>query len=155
MSRERQDFITKIGPLAQQCAKGTGLFASLMIAQACLESANGQSVLSKLFHNYFGIKASEGWIGKVATMSTTEFEHGHDISVKQPFRAYASIEDGFKDRVKFLEVNPRYALHAVFKALNPQAQAQDFVRAGYATDPAYATLLISIIKYYNLQSFDK
>lgn len=154
MSQQRKEFITLIAPLAVSSVKGTGLFASLMIAQACLESADSQSVLSKMFNNYFGIKAGPGWHGKVANMQTTEYVHGKPEKLSQPFRTYATKEAGFLDRVKFLVDNPRYALHGVFKALNPNAQAEDFVRAGYATDPQYANLLISIIRFYNLQKYD-
>lgn len=155
MSIERKKFINNIAVMAQESVKNTGLFASLMIAQACLESNDGVSVLSKVFNNYFGIKASEGWHGKVANMVTTEYVHGHPVKVVQPFRAYKCIEDGFLGRVKFLLSNPRYALHDVFRAVNPEAQAEDFVRAGYATDPKYASLLIQIIDSYNLKKYDK
>ena len=84
-------------------------------------------------------------------LPTTEYVRGQPVRIKQPFRAYASIEDGFKDRIRFLQVNKRYTLAGVFKCTSPEGQARCFLKAGYATDPAYPQKLIAILSEYELK----
>lgn len=152
----RQIFIQKVAAPAQQACKGTGLFPSLMIAQAILESGEGKSGLSASYNNYFGIKAGGGWTGKTVTLPTREVLNGKSVTVQAAFRAYNSLLDGFKDRCKFLRDNPRYAKAGVFTAATPEAQAEAFQKAGYATDPQYAKLLCQIINGSgNLKQYDK
>lgn len=155
MSKETNDFIRNISDEAITVCKGTRLFASLMIAQAILESNWGKSKLSSLHNNYFGIKAGKSWTGKKATYMTTEYVKGHPTQLAQDFRSYPTLVAGFADRVKFLQVNPRYTLNGVFTATTPEGQAKAFLKAGYATDPAYPQKLISIMNTYKLQQYDK
>ena len=150
----RQEFINTFSPIVKKVSKGTGLFPSLFMAQAILESGNGNSTLSKLHNNYFGIKASPAWTGKTALMKTTEYIGGKPVTVEAKFRKYDAPESSFLDRVLFLKQNKRYSNAGVFVAGNPFHQAQALQRAGYATDPKYAELLGSIIKKYNLESLD-
>jgi flagellum-specific peptidoglycan hydrolase FlgJ len=147
-------FISKISLQAVQACKNTSLFPSLMIAQACLESNYGRSKLATLHHNYFGIKASSGWKGKVVSYQTQEYVNKKLITVKQAFRSYADLQTGFNDRVRFLQVNKRYTLNGVFDCDSPEEQAKCFLKAGYATDPAYPQKLINIISQYNLKQYD-
>ncbi|MBS7564661.1 glucosaminidase domain-containing protein [Mucilaginibacter sp. Bleaf8] len=147
-------FINHIAPTAIAACDGKRLFPSLMIAQACLESNYGQSKLSSLHNNFFGIKASAGWKGAVATFNTTEYVKQRKIVIQQSFRSYPSLEAGFADRTRFLQVNPRYASNGVFKAKSPEEQALCFLKAGYATDPSYPQKLVRIINQYNLKKYD-
>jgi len=130
------------------------LSASDWIAQACLESNYGKSKLANLHHNYFGIKASSAWKGKTVTYQTTEYVNSKPVVAKQVFRSYPTLVAGFADRVHFLQVNKRYKLHGVFNSATPEEQAHCFLKAGYATDPAYPQKLISIITKYNLKQYD-
>lgn len=142
---DREQYIASIKDAAMQVCQGTALFPSLMIAQAIVESGNGKSLLAARYHNHFGIKADRSWKGKVVSMSTREVFDGKDTYVKDGFRAYDSIEEGFADRNRFLQVNPRYRKAGVFDAETPEEQAEAFQRAGYATDPNYAKLLGQVI----------
>jgi len=151
---EPQTFINSICNEAINVCKQTNLFPSLMIAQACLESNYGQSKLSTIHHNYFGIKASVGWKGNTVVYQTKEYVNNKPIIIKQPFRSYPSLLVGFTDRVKFLQVNKRYSTNGVFSSKTPEEQARAFLRAGYATDPAYPKKLINIIERYSLNKYD-
>ena len=150
----RQQFIDKFGDVAKRAVKGTGLFPSLTLAQAILESGNGNSTLSKLHNNFFGIKADKSWTGKTALMKTIEYVGGKPITIEAKFRKYDLPESSFLDRALFLKQMKRYTNAGVFTAANPFAQASALQKAGYATDPKYAELLGSIIKKYDLQKFD-
>ncbi|MFP5081622.1 glycoside hydrolase family 73 protein [Pedobacter sp. JCM 36344] len=154
MTASRLAFIQKVSSSAVDATIGTGLFPSLLIAQACLEGRDGASLLAKKYNNHFGIKASAGWIGATILMNTKEFIRGAYITVKAPFRAYRNLTDGFKDRCNFLIKNSRYEKNGVFKAATAADQARALQKAGYATDPNYANSLISLIKLYGLEKFD-
>src|SRR5690625_2119364 len=52
-----EEFVEMVGNYASQVADENGLYASVMIAQAILESGYGNSTLASVpFHNLFGIK---------------------------------------------------------------------------------------------------
>ena len=150
----RLDYIKQFTDATISAAKGTGLFPSLFMAQAILESGNGQSTLAKKYNNHFGIKATRAWKGKVIDMKTREVYNGNEVYIKDGFRWYNNPESSFKDRVRFLKRNPRYAKNGVFTAKTPEEQADALQRAGYATAPNYASTLKWIINKYNLKSLD-
>ncbi len=155
MSAARTAFIEKYKKDFIDAVVGTGLFASVSMAQALLESGDGNSGLAKNHNNIFGIKASSGWTGKTVTMDTTEVVNGKPITVKAAFRKYDTVFDSLVDRIKFLKNNSRYTKAGVFSAATPEQQAKALLTAGYATDPQYATKLINIINEYDLKSLDK
>lgn len=158
----RQDFIHTYTPVVRAASKGTGLFPSVFMAQAILESSDskgvpGNSGLSKEHNNFFGIKKflNDGHPSNmVVNKLTREVLNGKEKVISQPFRKYSKPEDSFFDRVKFLIKNKNYKKAGVFTATSPAAQAEALQRAGYATDPHYAKLLISLINKHNLTILD-
>ena len=149
----RREYINKFTEYVLKAAEGSGLFPSVFMAQAILESNNGDSILSSKYNNYFGIKADKSWKGKVVNLKTREVLNGKDVVISDGFRVYDSIQESFSDRVKFLKSNPRYK--AVFEAKTPFEQAIALKKAGYATAPNYASVLQSIIKSNNLFELDQ
>ncbi|MSB66712.1 LysM peptidoglycan-binding domain-containing protein [Leuconostoc lactis] len=140
---------------AQAATSGTGVLASVTVAQAILESGWGQSALASApYHNLFGIKKGYGWTGAVVNMNTSEFENGQWVTVVAPFRAYGSQMASFQDHTNFLLANSRYAANGVINAPNYIAMATGLQAAGYATAPTYASALINLVERYNLQSLD-
>ena len=133
---------------------GTHLFPSVTMAQAILESNNGNSGLTRKYNNFFGIKANKHWVGKKVIVPTREVFNGKSVIIKQPFRVYNSAIDSFKDHAEFLITNSNYTKAGVFQAITPEQQAIALQKARYATDPKYASLLISLINKYNLKSLD-
>jgi flagellum-specific peptidoglycan hydrolase FlgJ len=151
---DRKGFINAISKEMITVCRGTGLFPSVMIAQACLESADGKSLLSAKYHNYFGMKPGSTWTGAVVEMPTKEYIRGQMVTVKQPFRAYSSLQDGFEDHIKLLQRVSVYKNAGVFTSKTPEEQAGALLKAGYATDPKYASKLIAIINENNLKQYD-
>lgn len=140
---------------AQAATAGTGVLASVTVAQAILESGWGQSALASApYYNLFGIKKGFGWTGAVVNMNTSEFENGKWVTVVAPFRAYGSQMASFQDHTNFLLANSRYAANGVTNAPNYIAMATGLQAAGYATAPTYASALINLVERYNLQSLD-
>lgn len=150
----RNDYIALYKDLAVKTTAGTGLFPSVMLAQAIVESDNGNSVLASKYNNHFGIKADSSWTGKTVDLNTTENVNGSPVSVVGTFRVYDSPEASYADRIAFLQNNPRYAAAGVFTASTPLEQLQRLQSAGYATDPNYATTLNAVLERNNLSMLD-
>jgi hypothetical protein len=132
----------------------TGMSAELMLAQAAQETGWGQKVLTGT-NNLFNIKADSSWTGETKTFQVPEYVNGKWVTVDATFRSYPTIEDAFVDRVNFLRSNPRYARSGLFDEGtlgNPQAEALALQKAGYATDPEYASNLMKVANGPTMQS---
>ncbi len=138
------NFVRKHSDIANKIEKATGIPASFMLGQAGHETGWGQFQIKHKggapSFNLFGIKASAGWTGKVAEITTTEFVNGAPQKRIAKFRAYDSFEDSFKDYARLITESPRYA-KARLQTTSPHAFASGLQKAGYATDPDYAAKL--------------
>jgi hypothetical protein len=158
MASPQLDFIRRAAPGAQRGFKEFGVPASVTIAQAILESGWGKAHIGSA-NNYFGIKAqSPTSFGPIAigtvTVPTREVINGQSVTVNGRFRKYRSMDDSMRDHGRFLRDNPRYK-PAFAHSRDANAFAQAIHRAGYATDPKYSTLLIGIMKQWDLYKFDR
>ncbi len=151
----RQEYIDLFKKYVLSATKGTGLFPSVMMAQAILESGDGNSELARKYNNHFGIKSDASWKGDTINMNTGEYFDGNYTMINDGFRVYEDPKDSFFDRVQFLQENPRYTKHGVFTAESPETQVHALQNAGYSTSPNYATTLLNIIGQYNLTSLDE
>ena len=155
--KEKDKLIENMKKISIDNYKKSGVLPSVTISQAILESNCGKSELSAKYNNYFGIKASVGWNGKIATFSTKE---NYNDTIKANFRAYDSLEESVNDFGNFLNVNGRYRKHGLFDGKNYIEQAQALEDAGYSTkknskgEAIYADLLIELIKDNNLMIID-
>jgi flagellum-specific peptidoglycan hydrolase FlgJ len=155
----RQEYIQKFRGVVINAVKGTGLFPSVMMAQAILESSDkngvpGNSSLARVYNNHFGIKADKSWTGKKVNLKTREVFDGKEVIIGDYFRVYDDPIQSFKDRIEFLKKNQRYAKAGVFTAKNPEDQADALKLAKYATDPNYNTVLKNLISRLNLEDLD-
>jgi flagellum-specific peptidoglycan hydrolase FlgJ len=149
---------------AQQSEEATGVPASVTIAQAILESAWGAHHIGSA-NNYFGIKAQEHdgevTFGSLATgyvdKKTKEHVGKKDVTITAHFRSYPNMQASFVDHGMFLSGNQRYrkALENYANTGDADEFARGLQKAGYATDPHYADLLISIMKHRNLYRYNK
>ena len=143
-SARQSEFVQRHSAAAAKVAQASGIPSGFMLGQAGHETGWGKSEIktadgSSSF-NLFGIKAGPGWQGKVAEVTTTEYENGVARKTVARFRAYDSYEESFKDYARLLTQSPRYAKVSQ-QTGSVQAFATGLQRAGYATDPAYATKL--------------
>ena len=137
-------FVARHTAAANAVAMESGIPASYMIGQAGHETGWGKSEIrhadgSPSF-NLFGIKATGGWKGKVAEVTTTEYVNGEARKVKAKFRAYDSYEDAFRDYARLIGNSPRYE-KVMARLDSVQGFASGLQKAGYATDPQYAAKL--------------
>ena len=151
----REEYIDRYKDEAISATRGTGLFPSVLMTQGIVESNNGNSLLASKYNNHFGIKADSSWKGEKVNMQTREVFSGNSVVIGDYFRVYKTAEEGFRDRTNFLLSNPRYRAAGVFNAKTPEEQIEALKRAGYATDPAYVSILTSVLHRYNLSALDK
>ena len=149
----KADFFKKLATAAP--SNMHGLYVSVMLAQAALESGYGTAWISKPpYYNLFGIKADSSWKGDRVNATTHEYVNGNKVQQKSDFRAYNNYRQSVKDYIKFLEDNSRYRKNGVFDAKTPEQEAKALQAAGYATATNYANTLISIINSNNLKEYD-
>lgn len=143
----RAKWVAKLMPGAEATAFKIGVSPEAVIAQAALETGWGRAAIG---NNIFGIKAGAGWKGKTQDVATWEDTNGAaaggEINIVDRFRDYDSLADSFADHFAFLERNTRYRAAGVFARAGDEAYFAALQRAGYATDPAYAAKLGSILR---------
>jgi flagellar protein FlgJ len=143
------DFVATMLPLAKDAAARIGVDPTVLVAQAALETGWGKSIMrddsGKSSHNLFGIKASGSWQGDQARAITSEFRDGKMVRETAEFRSYDSYADSFHDLVSLLQSNNRYQ-GVVKSADNPEQFVKELQKAGYATDPDYASKISQIAK---------
>lgn len=147
------DFINTIAPIIQKEAKKRGYkICSAIIAQACIESAWGKSLLAYKYHNYFGMKCGSYWKGKSVNLSTKEeYTVGTLTTIKDNFRVYDSIEAGVAGYFDFISTT-RYSN---LKTAKNAYEYLQFIKAdGYATSSSYIQNNYNIVKQYNLTKYD-
>jgi len=149
MDEQQANFLEKLAPGVARLAGRTGLPASVILAQAILESDWGRSALARRNRNLFGIKAHRA--GGVV-YRTTEFNGNRSRTVRARFASYPSYDACLEDYARLL-ARPRYA-RARAVAANPFAFAVELQRCGYATDPRYAAKLQLLLRRYDLTKYD-
>ena len=141
-------FIQAHTDAAAAAEKATGIPAKFMIAQAAHETGWGRKEIRNAdgttSFNLFGIKAGANWKGPTTDITTTEYIGGKAHKVTQTFRAYASYAESFADYANVMKNSPRYAA-VVAAGADASGFAKGLQKAGYATDPAYATKLAKMI----------
>jgi LysM repeat protein len=123
----------------------SGIPASIILAQACLESGDGNSTIAREGNNHFGIKC-HNWKGE-------SIRHDDDEK-NECFRKYKKVEDSFKDHSDFIRYRDRYASLFNLNMKDYKSWAIGLKKAGYATNPKYAEQLINIIEEYKLYQYD-
>ncbi len=145
------EFGRVFGPAARESMKLTGVPASVTLAQAALETGWGKSSIGDA-KNLFGMKGT-GPAGTTLVW-TTEYVNGKYIRIQDKFRKYHSWRESIDDHARLLSQGSRYK-KCMANRNNPDQFARELQKAGYATDPQYASKLISIMKANNFYQYDK
>lgn len=154
-----ESFIRKIGESARKIGQENDLYASVMIAQAILESASGQSQLAQSpNYNLFGIKGTHN--GKGVSFATQEdLGNGVLYTTQATFRQYQNYEDSLNDYAKLLKEGLTGNSHfydGVWKTnAKTYQEATKFLTGRYATDTSYDKKLNGLIETYDLTTYDK
>ena len=140
-----EDYIALYKDVAISEMYRTGIPASITLAQGILESGSGNSRLAVEANNHFGIKCHE-WNG--------DFIREDDDAANECFRKYEDAMQSYIDHSEFLMSRPRYAFLFEYSRTDYKHWARGLKKAGYATNPKYAQILIDLIDRYDLHRFD-
>lgn len=142
-------FVRQLLPAAQQVAAKIGLSPVALLAQAALETGWGRKMIrdndGQSANNLFGIKAGQRWQGKAAQATSLEYEQGQPVMRASAFRSYDSFVQSMEDYVSLIGSDARYS-QARAVAHDPDAYFEALQRAGYATDPQYASKLKQVLR---------
>ncbi|MGH9788396.1 MAG: glycoside hydrolase family 73 protein [Candidatus Acidiferrales bacterium] len=153
MTDHKTRFLAELAPTVQRFSFRDGLPASVLLAQAILESDWGRSTLAREHNNFFGIKARRRPNGAATPdYATTEYAGGLPRREKARFAHFDTLDACLADYARLLSL-PRYA-RARAVAANPFAFAVELQRCGYATDPRYARKLALLMRRYKLTHYD-
>ncbi|MEO8582609.1 MAG: glucosaminidase domain-containing protein [Flavitalea sp.] len=139
------EYINNYKQLAMQEMKRTGIPAAVKLAQGVHETYAGKSDLVVMSNNHFGIKCKAEWTGKKV--------YHDDDSRGECFRKYDSAADSYRDHSNFLKSSDRYSFLFRLDPTDYKAWATGLKKAGYATNPKYAPIIIKIIEDYNLEQY--
>lgn len=151
-------FISQICGYATEVAAANDLYASVMMAQAILESGWGASTLTTTANNMFGIKGS--YNGQYVAMDTYEDDgSGNYYLISAKFRKYPSLKESFEDNAYVLRntsfSSGNYYYSGAWKSnTTSYTQATAWLQGRYATDTSYASKLNNLISTYNLTQYD-
>ncbi|MGM0601161.1 MAG: glucosaminidase domain-containing protein [Candidatus Rifleibacteriota bacterium] len=143
------EFGRLFGPVARESQRRTGIPASIILAQAALETGWGRATMGD-GKNLFGIKGT-GPAGSIS-VPTREYINGRYVNITDNFRKYNTWMESIEDHARLLQ-NSRYA-ECMRNSDNPDQFARELQRAGYATDPQYASKLISIMRSNNFYQYN-
>ena len=151
-----QDYIERYKDIAIEEMHRSGIPASIKLAQAILESDAGVSELAQSSNNHFGMKCGPGWAGGSFFKKDDDRDRRGRL-IKSCFRMYDTPEESFVAHTEFL-TNPakayRYGPLFDIDQTDYKSWAWGLKKAGYATNPRYANLLIDLIQQHHLYTYD-
>jgi len=150
-----EKFISLVGESARTIAAENDLYASVMIAQAILESASGNSTLAQApNNNLFGIKGT--YHGNSVQLPTREDDGtGATYTIMSDFRQYETVDESLSDYADLLS-HSMGDFYAGARKSNSDSfvGACDFLVGRYATDIFYSEKPQDLIETYDLTRFD-
>lgn len=170
----QSEFIAKLVKGAQQTEREKGIPASVTIGMAALETGWGRSTMaakvagsatsdgkSYVVNTLFNIKCSSKGThtapyqsGCVPMKGVKEYRaDGSVYYTPSYFARYSSWTNSMLDFGRLLSTASRYAPAFQYTSY-PDQFVTEVRKGGYATDPNYATLVISIMKSYNLYQYN-
>lgn len=135
------DFIARHLSQAQAAGRSLGLYPSVILAQAALETGWGTSRLYREHNNLFGIKNFGQDIPGIYTAL------GH--------AGYPSFSASVQDYIRVMRLGYYREVLARARAGRPVSEVVDALcDSPYATDPNYGRKLMAIIRQHSLTSLD-
>ena len=147
---KNQQYAERYAAEAMEQMKRYGIPASVTLAQGILESSNGQSELSQLGNNHFGVKASKSWL-----KNGGDYLVYTDDKPNEKFCKYATVGDSYEHHSKILKNSSRYSQCFKLSPDDYKGWTKGIERGGYATNGGYAANLQKIIETNGLQKYDQ
>lgn len=132
-------YIEKHKNLAQKLMNEEGVPASVILAVAMHESANGGSKIAKHLNNHFGIKGKN-----------------HSRKIRSSYKGYGSVKESYNDFVTYLKKRSRtQGLFDTNPKSNSRLWVRSIARTGYSQTGSWSTQVLATIKRHNLTIYDK
>lgn len=132
-----EDYIDTFKDAAVQHMETHGCPASVILAVAMHESANGNSRIAQHLNNHFGIKGA------------------NDGRIRSAYKGYDSVDESYADFIAFLK--KRRASKDLFDTHAPhdyEGWVRGIARSGYAASSAWASRVLATIRRYDLEQYD-
>ena len=146
MALDKQAFYSQYAQVAIEQQKRYGIPASITLAQMGLESGFVTSAPARRSNNFFGVKVGSSWTGA--------YDYYSDDRPNEKFRRYNNVMESIEDHSKVL-MKSRYSHCQNYSPPDDVSWANGIKAGGYATDPDYASKLISEINKYGLGKYDQ
>jgi Mannosyl-glycoprotein endo-beta-N-acetylglucosaminidase/LysM domain len=139
------EYINTYKKLAMEEMQRTGVPAAITLAQGIHETYAGKSDLVLKSNNHFGIKCKAYWTG--------EKVYHDDDSRGECFRKYEDPAQSYRDHSDFLKAGERYAFLFQLDPTDYKGWATGIRKAGYATNPKYASIITKLIEDFKLEQY--
>ncbi|MGB3801152.1 MAG: glucosaminidase domain-containing protein [Lewinella sp.] len=153
---EQEAYIERFKRIAMEEMERSGVPASIKLAQGILESNSGKSYLARTAKNHFGIKCGSSWKGDAVYREDDDYDDRGRLT-KSCFRRYHNADASYVAHSEFLrDPNKAFRYGFLFR-LEPtdyKSWAKGLRKAGYATNPRYPELLITLIERHQLDQYD-
>lgn len=139
-----ESYIEKYKETAIQMMEERGIPASIILAVAMHESANGTSALARKLNNHFGIKGVGG-----------SYYLKKDKKVKSAYKKFGAVADAYEDFARL--VSERKAFRHLAENLSHydyKGWASGIQKSGYAHSKTWSSQVMAIIRKYQLYDFD-
>jgi flagellum-specific peptidoglycan hydrolase FlgJ len=134
-----------------------GIPASIILAQAMLESASGSSELAQKANNHFGLKCTPQWTGATFRKKDDDRDSTGSL-VESCFRRYNNVAESYADHSEFIRDPRKYHRYGFLFSLDRtdyKSWARGLQSAGYATSTEYSKQLIRVIEQHRLYQYDR
>jgi flagellum-specific peptidoglycan hydrolase FlgJ len=148
------DYIEKYKDVAIKEMNRGGIPASIILAQAMLESASGSSELARKANNHFGLKCTDEWTGATFRRKDDDRDSKGSI-VESCFRRYNNVAESYADHSEFMREYRRYGFLFNLDRTDYKSWARGLQSAGYATSTEYSNRLIEVIEQFRLYQYDR
>lgn len=139
------EYVRRFVGVAKAEREKFGIPVSITLAQGLLESDAGESRLTQLANNHFGVKTFNKKMPHVVMKDDTP---------NDKFRKYDSAWESFRDHSRLL-MNDHYKDLQYLSKTDYAGWAKGLQNAGYATDGQYAQKLIRLIENLQLYKLDE
>ncbi|MBO1304536.1 C40 family peptidase [Enterococcus sp. 669A] len=156
---DKAAFINEIAKVVEPLADKNDLFASVMMAQAIVESNWGQNSFAQApYNNLFGFEGQ--YQGQSAMLDKEDFSNGASVTSKKELKIYNSYKEAAQDYVEIMKTTEKDGQDLYF-ANSWKSNAGDYQTAAKALEgrfnqqPDYAQALINTIEENELIKYDQ
>jgi len=140
-----QSYIERFKDNAVRIMHESGVPASIILAVAMHESANGNSNIAKKLNNQFGVKGYDAHV-----------YYNNNKKVKTYYRRYDSVMDSFQDFARIMTERKQFShLSETLSHYDYTGWAKGIQRSGYCSSHKWSAQVLAIIRKYNLNAYDE